>query len=399
MRLSFLLAILLVPQLAVAQAPTAADNSDDLPVPSWGRGIIDAFNKPVHPIVGGVASGGGVGVGVGYDSPDGERWYQNTAAMVTVRRYWSLEGETGIQSRSRQSKLGVFGEVRHMGRLDYFGLGPDSRRENRSAFRLRETSLGTRGWVHLVPALRVGGSASIYMPDLGPGASPSVVSLERAFGDLAAATFSNEPTFGRYRGFAEFVYPAVRDADTLDDLDRYRGTYQVALEAVRDMQSGRYSFNRWETEVQQRIPGFRAGHRLTLHSLIALTEQGADVPFYMLYTLGGTGGLKAFRADTIGSDGTKATLRSFRNYRFRDRDMLLMQAEYRIPLLEKVHATVFVDAGQVAPRPSDLFNDIRTGTGFSLAYMRKGRSLARVDVGYGSGEGIQVFWSFGGFQP
>ena len=91
-------------------------------------------------------------------------------------------------------------------------------------------------------------------------------------------------------------------------------TYQIAVEAVRDHDSGQHNFHRWETEVQQRIPGFRAGQRLTLHGFLATTNSGADVPFYMLYTLGGSGGLKAFRPDLLGSDGTRATLRSFRNY-------------------------------------------------------------------------------------
>ena len=72
-----------------------------------------------------------------------------------------------------------------------------------------------------------------------------------------------------------------------------------------------------------------------------------------------------------------------------------MQAEYRVPLTTWLHSTVFIDAGQVAPRVSDLFGSVRKGTGFSLSYMHKGRALARVDVGFGSGEGIQMFWSFG----
>jgi hypothetical protein len=59
---------------------------------------------------------------------------------------------------------------------------------------------------------------------------------------------------------------------------------------------------------------------------------------------------------------------------------------------------VFVDAGQVAPRPSELFNDLRAGTGFSLSYMRKGKALGRMDVGFGGGEGVQLFWSFGAFE-
>lgn len=237
----------------------------------------------------------------------------------------------------------------------------------------------------------------MYMPDLGPGKSTRVRSIEQVFAQTSIPGFNAEPTFGRYRGFAELMYPVMADPESTDATG-YGATYQIALESVRDQDSGRYNFHRWETEVQQRIPGIRPGQRLTLHGFLATTNDDAEVPFYMLYTLGGAGGLKAFRPDLLGTDGTRATLRSFRNYRFRDRALVLMQAEYRIPIVEKVHATVFVDAGQVAPRASQLFKDVRTGTGFSLGYMVKGKSVARVDVGLGSGEGMQIFWSFGSFQ-
>ena len=75
-----------------------------------------------------------------------------------------------------------------------------------------------------------------------------------------------------------------------------------------------------------------------------------------------------------------------------------MQAEYRIPLHRHVHSTVFIDSGQVAGRTSQLFDDVRTTAGFSLSYVRKGRSVGRMDVGFGGGEGVQLFWSFGAFQ-
>ena len=75
-----------------------------------------------------------------------------------------------------------------------------------------------------------------------------------------------------------------------------------------------------------------------------------------------------------------------------------MQAEYRIPLHRRVHTSVFVDAGQVAPRTSELFSDLRTSTGFSLSYVRKGKTVGRMDVGFGGGEGVHLFWSFGAFQ-
>jgi hypothetical protein len=388
---------------AVAGSQTSADSSDDrfadLPIPSWGTAIIESFNKPLHPVIGGVASGGGLGFGIGYDSPAETGWYTDAEAMITVRRYWSVEGEVGRRSTSQRSQIGVFGGVRHMNRIDYFGLGPATNFDTHSVFRLRETTFGARGWYRPMAAVRVGGSAGIYVPDLGRGAHPRVPSIEEVFAPDDVPGFSAQPTLSRYRTFVELTHKSKGSIETADDdVDAYGAAYQVALEVARDHDTGRHNFHRWEGEVQQRIPGLRTGQRLTLHGFMAVTNEDADVPFYLLYTLGGSGGLKAFRPDLIGTDGTRATLRGFRSYRFRDRDLLLMQAEYRIPLREWLHATVFVDAGQVAPRTRELFDDLHTSTGFSLSYMRKGRSLGRVDIGFGGGEGVHVLWSFDTFE-
>ncbi len=378
-----------------AQTPSAKE-IEKLPIPSWGKAIIESFSKPLHPVIGGVATNSGIGAGIGYNSPEDGTWYRNAKAMATWRRSWSLEGEVGRRSLSRRSQVAAFAASRHMSRLDYFGIGPDTVVGNRAAFRLRETIIGTRGWVRPVPAVRLGGSIAAYMPDLGRSFGRSRP-IEVVFGEASVPGFATEPTFGRYRGFIEFMHPVLDEADTLEDSKRYRGAYQVAFEAARDYDTGRHNLHRWETEVQQRIPGFKSGQRLTLHGFLASTNSTADVPYYLMYTLGGSGGLKTFRPDMLGGDGTVATLRGFRNFRFRDRDVVLMQAEYRIPVHRSVHTTVFVDAGQVAPRTSELFKDLHTNTGFSLSYLRKGRTLGRMDVGFGGGEGVHVFWSFSAF--
>jgi hypothetical protein len=391
-----IISLILLPQPARAQDSSEAKN---LPIPGWAEPVIDSFSKPLHPVIGSVASGGGIGFGIGYDSPENKTWFQSGEAILTARKYWSLEGEIGRRSVTSRSQIGAFGAVRHMDRLDYFGIGPSTVFEDRSAFRLRETTIGTRGWFRPLPAVRLGGGVAMYKPHLGRGANRSVPSIEERFSGSLVPGFDAEPVFGRYRAFAELVYPAVRaDMRNEEEPDRYRGAYQVAVEAVRDHDAGRHDFHRWETEIQQRIPGFGPGQRLTLHGFFSTTNPGADVPFYMQYTLGGSSGLKSFRPDLLGTDGTQATLRSVKNFRFRDRDLVLMQAEYRIPIAGGVDATVFVDAGQVAPRTSELFTHLRTATGFSLSYMRKGKSLGRVDVGFGGGEGVQLFWSFGAFK-
>jgi hypothetical protein len=401
MRIAALLCALALPLSAAAQeAQTAAPAADveTLPIPSWGKKIADAFSKPLHPVIGGVATNGGVGVGVGYNSPAELGWYQEGRAMFTVRRFWTLEGEIGRRSLSKRSQIAAFGAVRDMGRLDYFGIGPDTVLSDRAAFRLRETMIGTRGWFRPVPAVRLGGSVAAYLPDVGRSNSRSIRPIDTVFAEASLPGFGVEPTFGRYRGFVELMHPVVEEADMLGEPTHYRGAYQLAFEAVRDYDSGRHDLHRWEAEMQQRIPGFTPGQRLTLHGFVASTNNTADVPFYLLYTLGGTGGLKTFRPDMIGGDGTRATLRGFRNFRFRDRNLVLMQAEYRIPVHKYVHTTVFVDAGQVAPRTSQLFSDIRANTGFSVSAVRKGKTLGRMDVGFGGGEGVYFYWSFGAFQ-
>ena len=402
MYFAIVLSLLLVfgaPSGATAQN---ADDSDpeglqDLPIPGWGKDIIDSFSRPLHPIIGGVASGGGLGVGVGYDSPDDELLYTDAEAIVTARRYWSLEGEVGRRTRSHRTQIGVFGGFRHMNRLDFFGIGPDTDFDDRTSFRLREATVGTRGWFRATPHVRVGGAAGIYVPDTGRGANPSVPSFEQVFSRDVVPGLMAQPTFSRYRGFIEFLHPRLTAPQPTTEVEALGGAYQIALEVVRDHGAGQHSFNRWEIEAQQRIRGLRHGQRLTLHGFLASTDGEPDVPFYMLYTLGGSGGLKAFRSDLLGTDGSRATLRGFRNYRFRDRDLLLLQAEYRVPIFNNIHATVFVDAGQVAPRRSELFRSLHTATGFSLGYVSGGKTVGRVDVGF-SREGMQVFWSFGAFN-
>ena len=152
----------------------------------------------------------------------------------------------------------------YMGRLDFFGIGPDSSREARTDFRLRETTGGVRGYVRPIPAIRLGGYAAIYSPQLGSGGSPALSSIEEIFLPVEVPALNDDPTFTRYRGFVEFYYP--RAADSADE--GYRATYQIAGEAFRDRDLNRYNFHRFETETKQRFRGFRPGQRLTVHGLM-----------------------------------------------------------------------------------------------------------------------------------
>ena len=101
---------------------------------------------------------------------------------------------------------------------------------------------------------------------------------------------------------------------------------------------------------------------------IALSDTAADanVPFYMLPSLGGSN-----------------TLRGFDDYRFHDRNMLVLNLETRVALMTHMDAAVFLDAGNVPARLSDLDLDKRSyGVGWRL-HSRES-TLARFDMARGA---------------
>jgi len=102
---------------------------------------------------------------------------------------------------------------------------------------------------------------------------------------------------------------------------------------------GRSAFNRYEAGLQQHISLLRNRRVIALRGLISITDTGAntEVPFCLQRTLGGPD-----------------DLRGFRRFRFRDRHLLLLQAEYRWEIFTAVDGALFYDAGKVASRREDL---------------------------------------------
>jgi len=90
------------------------------------------------------------------------------------------------------------------------------------------------------------------------------------------------------------------------------------------------------------------------------------VPFYLQPSLGGAN-----------------TLRSYADYRFHDRNLLLLNAETRIAMMTHVEAALFVDAGNVAPRPGDL-NLAKRSYGAGFRFHSRRQTFARFDVARGS---------------
>ena len=355
--------------------------------------VKNVFERPLHPVVSGVGPNGGIGAGIGYETPDGDGWRTSARAVYTVHNYWLTQATVGIQNR--RGELAAFGRAREMGRLDYYGSGPSSSAANRTSYSYRDPAIGANGRFRATPWLTVGGRAEHIWPYARAGKrSPSIE--QRFFPNDAPGLFL-QPRFGRYQGSIDLRIPGAL-GDAFYQGTRARTTYAV----FEDLTLNSFNFRRLDVEAQQVFAGLHTYHRLTLSGWMSttMTNAGQEVPFFLQRTLGGRSEITGMHEDRLGSDGTDATLRGFRSLRFRDRNLLLLQAEYRFPVWGLIEGTVFGDAGKVAPTRSDLdLTDLQRDFGFSLSVMESWRTMARVDVAFGSGERAQVFFSVGRLTP
>ena len=103
---------------------------------------MEAFGKPLHPIVKSVAPGGGFGAGIGYKTSRkaGEPWAVKTEAVFTPNKYWNLEAKADYQNNWLHGEL--YGRAREMTRLDFYGLGTETSRESRTSFRFSDRTAG-----------------------------------------------------------------------------------------------------------------------------------------------------------------------------------------------------------------------------------------------------------------
>ena len=375
-------------------APASPNGSDRSRLFSVGSKVGKLFTQPLHPVVKGVASGGAIGGGIGFDYPAKGPWTRSAIALITPKRYWMGQFEGGYFS-NRAEVVG-YTRVRDMTRLNFFGPGPESDAANWTTFGMRDPVVGARASAN-IGALKIGGRVEEIWPAIQPGRNPSRPSIEQKFADANAPGLTIPSRFGRYQAFVQVTAPAA-EGWALNQGGQYRITYDV----FDDLRVNRFDFHRVELEGRHTLAGFLPFQTLTLHGWVSSSQArtGHQVPFFLQHTLGGTSNLRSVDEALLGGDGTTATLRGFPHFRFRDNNVLLLQAEYRFGVWGPIDASVFVDAGKAVSRRADLnLSNLKRDYGFSVSVMRGPSTVGRVDVGFGGGEGTRVFFTLGSLVP
>jgi surface antigen Omp85-like protein len=255
--------------------------------------------------------------------------------------------------------------------VNYFGVGADSLESNRSEYRLKSTDVVGYSSVRAKDWLTIGGRFGwLRQPTLSAATGP----FDGGYADTLVL-FNQDPGIAQP---VSFVHGDVSVAADTRDHPRYPtagGLYRAAFAAYSDRDLSQFSFRRYEAEAAQFIPVSRSWV-LAVHGwgVFSDTSSGNSVPFYMLPSLGG-----------------HDTLRGYLDYRFHDRNLLVVNAESRWALFRDVDAAVFFDAGNVAARARDLNLD-KTSYGAGLRVHSRTATIGRLDVGRSRHEGWRVFF-------
>ena len=325
-------------------------------------------------------------------SDAGRRYTFTASAAASISREWL--GELALQIPDVLPRLGhdrLFADlsVSRSGRVEneFWGLGNASPEDDKALFRLAQTAAGGTFGVRLMPWLSVAATASRLAPGIkAPGsATPPITDV---FDESTAPGLTRQPPFFKSGIAVDLDYrdsiPPTRTAIRLDRLPlagaSRGGRYQATLASYDDRAFDQYSFRKTTVDLQQFVPLLH-GHRVLAVRALAVvsdTSNGQVVPFYLSPTYGGL---------NVG--------RGYPTFRFRDRHMLALQAEYRYQVSPLVSGAIFVDAGQVAPRVRAIqWSQFKTTYGTGVRFGAGGGAALRFDLAFG-GEGPTFIFGLG----
>ena len=387
MRLLVLAAALFVPALAAGQDPQESSAAET------AKHIYETlFTKPVRLSLASIAPGSGFPVGIGFKpkpwrSASVFRMVEDTRVSVSIHKYWEAAGSfawQGVDPRRPEWRFQPYARFRSMKRLNYYGLGNETRSDDRTTFSMLDRRAGAYGYIRPVGWLALGARGEGFWPRTSSGKDPDVESIEERFPAEERPGFDENTNYAYIGGFVNLTYPYSRS-----EPPRRGGDYMIGLGTYQDVSGTGHSFRRLEIEGRERFPIHGNDRVLTIHARVSSSSAstGHTVPFYLMDTLGGADNLRGFKESIIGGDEATSTLRSFESFRFRDLATALIQVDFRQRLWSQVFATFFFDSGVVAPALGALSLDgMHRGAGVGLSVYRTNALAVRVEFGVWGGE-------------
>jgi len=322
-----------------------------------------------YPLVGSIYSGGGASFGAGYRGYIGDDTSVDLKGMYSIKNYkW---GELSTMKPGEGPRPRLRGKIgwRDATQVAFYGIGQDTDQDNRSNFRLQNFYGGADAQVKPVfPLVFTGGLMyEDYTTKEGQGSAPSIET------DWQPAQV---PGLGADPQYLHSNVVGAIDWRPAAGYARSGGLYEVAFHNYHDLDDT-FSFNQINADVVQHIPLVREKWVISLHGGLETVLGDATAPFFLLPSL-----------------GSGQTLRAYSSWRFRDRNSMLLQAEWRwIPNRYGLDMAFFYDAGKVVPARDDFsFKDLTTNYGIGVRFHGPAQTPIRVELAQGD-EGLHLVFA------
>jgi outer membrane protein assembly factor BamA len=317
--------------------------------------------------------------GAGFSAGPGYRHHlYSDQAVVDASAAMSWNGYRMMQSqltwpRLLNDRLLIGGQIKYQDftQVNFFGIGNTALKSDQTDYRLKDVDALGLVTVRPTPWLSVTGRfGTLRRVAIGHGTSTFNPSTDERFDEVSAPGLTQQPNY--------LHADVAMEVDTRDvpGYPATGGRYRLSMATFHDQDLSRYSFRRVEAEAAQYVPLGRSVLALRGRIDLSQTNEGQIVPFYMLPSLGGS-----------------SSLRGYLDYRFRDQDALLVDAEYRWPILRSVDAAVFYDTGSVAPAARTLLSHLNPDYGTGIRVHSARHLLVRLDVARGH-EGTRALVTF-----
>jgi outer membrane protein assembly factor BamA len=316
--------------------------------------ICSAQELSIRPLIGGFPADSGFALGASVSRThvagkiDG-----HVKGILSVKKYQLYEAGIDVPEFTPRFSFGLAGRYRNFPQEDFWGIGPNTPQDARTNYLYEDVNttatLSTR-----IGRFRTGVSAGFLKINTGPGRDDRFPSVPESL--QSSPTYTHTGAFLRYESVDDAADPHKGGKYSLEWTN-----YAPGLQ-------------RYVVDVRHFIP-VTSTDRIGLRAQTLFTHSTPDVPFFMLPTVGGI--------DTI---------RGFNQYRFRDRNALVLNSEYRRPLGGFLDLVAFADAGRVFARAQNLgLRDLHPTAGIGVRVKFGSRVFFGIDLGF-SDEGHKLWF-------
>jgi len=292
-----------------------------------------------------------------FNSSKGERWYVFTFCIPDIEIRQGKKYALSFDLRAEYDKYLKY---------YYYGLGPDSEKDNQTTFSFEKKELQLTFGRGFTPRLVLEGSY------IFKSVKYFKIVEDKPFTETLEAVGEQ---------FSPFVSFLVR-YDTSDSQIHPKKGFRLLFQndfAAKAFGNKNAQFYRFTLDFRKYTLVFGGNDVLAFRALIQ-NIAGEKIPLFEMSVLGG--------------GSIMNVMRGYRLNRFNDKGKFLFNLEYRFPIWKKVGGNIFVDGGSVWPSWSEIgFRNIAVDIGWGLRYYLQ-NFVARFDMGF-SEEGLGIYFNFG----